>query len=111
MLAQLRKQPTEPYYRFEEFQGRPSLRYATARRMQAACLECHNHDPNSTYHFWKEGDVRGVLEIIQPLDRDAVGAGRTANDTYLDGDHLRIARGTLGVISVSGQPTQASNLI
>jgi hypothetical protein len=27
-LASLRQNPTEPYYRFEDFQGRPALRYA-----------------------------------------------------------------------------------
>ncbi len=70
-LANLRKSPGEPYYRFEDFQGRPSLRYATARRMKEACVQCHNHHVNSTKTDWKEGDVRGVLEIVRPLDRDA----------------------------------------
>jgi serine/threonine protein kinase len=73
-LASLRQNPTEPYYRFEDFQGRPVLRYATARRMQAACLQCHNYLPDSTKKDWKEGDVRGVLEIIRPLDGDAARA-------------------------------------
>src|SRR5262249_21358375 len=62
--------PDEPVYRFEDFQGRSSLRYATARRMQTACVQCHNYHPNSQKKDWKEGDVRGVLEIIRPLDRD-----------------------------------------
>ena len=70
-LLSLRRQPSEPFYRFEEFQGKPSLRYATARRMQETCLKCHNFDENSTKTNWVEGDVRGVLEIIRPLDRDA----------------------------------------
>ncbi len=69
-LSRLRQNPDEPVYRFEEFQGRSSLRYATARRMQAACVQCHNSHPNSRKTDWKEGDVRGVLEIIRPLDRD-----------------------------------------
>jgi serine/threonine protein kinase len=73
-LASLRQNPTEPYFRFEDFQGRPVLRYATARRMQAACLQCHNYLPDSTKKDWKEGDVRGVLEIIRPLDGDAARA-------------------------------------
>jgi serine/threonine protein kinase len=73
-LASLRRNPTEPYYRFEDFQGRPALRYATARRMQATCLQCHNFLPDSTKKDWKEGDVRGVLEIIRPLDADAARA-------------------------------------
>jgi serine/threonine protein kinase len=96
-LAQLRQEPTKPYYRFEDFQGRPSLRYATARRMQAACLECHNHDPNSTYHYWKEGDVRGVLEIIQPLDRDTVRAREGLHSTLIS---MAIIFGSLFGLSV-----------
>jgi serine/threonine protein kinase len=69
-LADLRKRPDLPVYRFEAVQGRPSLRYASARRMQADCIGCHNADPNSTKRDWKVGDVGGVLEIIRPLDRD-----------------------------------------
>src|SRR5262249_30619884 len=47
-LADLRKNPDLPVYRFEAVQGRPSLRYASARRMQKDCIGCHNADPNST---------------------------------------------------------------
>jgi serine/threonine protein kinase len=73
-LARLRHEPQVPFYRFEEFQGRPSLRYATARRMQQTCVQCHNAHPDSTKRDWRAGDVRGVLEIIRPLDRDAARA-------------------------------------
>jgi len=73
-LTSLRSDPTTPFYRFEEYQGRPALRYATARRMQATCLQCHNFMPDSPKKDWKEGDVRGVLEVIRPLDRDAARA-------------------------------------
>jgi serine/threonine protein kinase len=69
-LEDLRRNPDVPSYRFEVFQNRPSLRYATARRMEANCLGCHNNDTNSTKRDWKEGEVGGVLEIIRPLDRD-----------------------------------------
>jgi serine/threonine protein kinase len=73
-LARLRENPGEAFYRFEEFQGRPSLRYATARRMQETCVQCHNAHVDSTKRDWKAGDVRGVLEIIRPLDRDTARA-------------------------------------
>jgi serine/threonine protein kinase len=69
-LEELRKDPDRPVHRFEEIQGRRVLRYATARRMQESCVRCHNTHPDSTKHDWKAGDVRGVLEIIRPLDRD-----------------------------------------
>src|SRR5207245_3260481 len=69
-LAQLRDNPMNPFYRFEDFQGWPALRYATAQRMQATCVQCHNSHNDSTKKDWKEGEVVGVLEIIRPLDRD-----------------------------------------
>ncbi|MBI5761029.1 MAG: response regulator [Planctomycetales bacterium] len=68
-LKQLRANPSEPYFRFEEFQNRPSLRFAVADRMEAKCVACHNSHPDSPKTDWQEGDVRGVLEVIRPLDQ------------------------------------------
>jgi serine/threonine protein kinase len=62
------------FYRFEDFQGRPALRYAKAQRMQKTCVQCHNGHDDSTKKDWKEGEVAGVLEIIRPLDRDTARA-------------------------------------
>jgi len=73
-LNQLPHSPTEPFYRFEDFQGRPALRYATAQLMQQSCVQCHNSHADATKKDWKEGDVAGVLEIIRPLDRDTARA-------------------------------------
>jgi serine/threonine protein kinase len=73
-LDRLSQDPAKPYYRFEEFVGRPALRYATAQRMQQTCVQCHNGHPDSSKKDWKEGEVAGVLEIIRPLDRDAARA-------------------------------------
>jgi serine/threonine protein kinase len=73
-LARLGQDPAQPFYRFEEFQGRPALRYATAQRMQQTCVQCHNGHTDSTKKDWKEGEVAGVLEVIRPLDRDAARA-------------------------------------
>ncbi len=70
-LRRLREQPTTAVYEFSDFKGRPALRYATARRMQETCVACHNSHPDSPKKDWKVGDVRGVVEIIQPLDKDA----------------------------------------
>lgn len=67
-LAALRNNPDQPYYRFEEMDGIPVLRYAVADRMKPACVDCHNSHPSSPKKDWKVGDVRGVLEIIRPLD-------------------------------------------
>jgi serine/threonine protein kinase len=82
-LQQLRDQPDRPYYRFEEFQNKPVLRYATARRMGATCLRCHNHHPDSMRTDWQEGDVRGVLEIIRPLEHDMTRTQEGLRGTFL----------------------------
>jgi serine/threonine protein kinase len=73
-LAWTQDRPEEPYFRFEDFQAGPALRYATAQRMQQTCVQCHNSHDDSTKKDWKEGQVGGVLEIIRPLDRDAARA-------------------------------------
>jgi PAS domain S-box-containing protein len=67
-LASLREHPNEPFARMEDYQGRPVLRYATADIMRSQCVDCHNHHPESPKTDWKVGDVRGVLEIIRPMD-------------------------------------------
>ena len=71
-LASLQENPQQPYYRFEEYNGRWTLRYATADQMHESCVECHNKHPDSPKKDWQVGDVRGVLEIIQPLDEAAM---------------------------------------
>jgi hypothetical protein len=74
-LRHLREEPDYPIYSFETVNGRPSLRYALADRMFDSCVKCHNTHPDSPKTDWKVGDVRGVLEIIRPLD-DAVAQTR-----------------------------------
>ncbi len=73
-LDTLGQSPSEPFYRFEDYDGRPSLRYATAQKMQKTCVQCHNGHNDSTKKDWREGEVAGVLEIIRPLDRDVTRA-------------------------------------
>jgi hypothetical protein len=69
-LSTLRQNPDQPFYEFTELDGRPTLRFATARQMTASCIECHNTHPETPKSDWKAGDVRGVLELIRPLDRE-----------------------------------------
>ena len=65
--AALTNRPDTPFYRFEELDGIPVLRYATADLMRPACVACHNSNLDSPKTDWKVGDVRGVLEVISPL--------------------------------------------
>lgn len=67
-LYHLRQTPEQPFMRIENFQGSRALRYAKADWMRADCVSCHNMHPDSPKTTWKEGDVRGVLEVIMPLD-------------------------------------------
>jgi len=64
----LQHNPTTAFHRIEEVQGRPVVRYATADLMRPSCVNCHNTHPDNPKTDWKTGDVRGVLEIILPLD-------------------------------------------
>lgn len=82
-LRRLRKDPTSHVAAFEDYQGQYSLRYATARRMSATCVQCHNNHPDSTKQDWKEGDVRGVLEIIRPLEQDEARAREGLRGTVI----------------------------
>jgi adenylate cyclase len=82
-LGELREWPAKPYYRFEDFQGRPSLRYATAQQMKQTCVQCHNGHADSTKKDWKVGEVVGVLEIIRPLDRDVARAREGLRGTFM----------------------------
>jgi PAS domain S-box-containing protein len=66
--------PDEPFVRIEEIEGRPSLRYATADLMRRSCVRCHNTHPDTPKRGWKEGDVRGILEVALPLDVAVVQA-------------------------------------
>jgi hypothetical protein len=69
-LVELRANPSRPLSSFEDLGGKPVLRYAVPRIMEASCVQCHNTDPDSPKKDWKVGDVRGVLEIVRPLDQD-----------------------------------------
>ncbi len=82
-LAALRKAPDEPFYRFEEHEGRASLRYAVADRMEAACIRCHNDPRTGSPHTrWQVGDVRGALEVVRPLDSEVANRQRELAWTF-----------------------------
>ncbi len=63
----LSKNPFKEFYRIEKIEGQAHLRYAKADIMQSSCLNCHNTHPQSPKTDWKLGEVRGILEITQPI--------------------------------------------
>jgi len=65
----LKRNPDKPFYRFETLDGRPVIRLATADILRAACVDCHNNYDGTPRTDWKAGDLRGVLEVISPLDK------------------------------------------
>jgi adenylate cyclase len=78
-----------PFDRIEKTRGGARvLRYATPLIMEERCLKCHN-DPK-LYELdeyrktdWKAGDIRGVLEVVCPLEGNAEQTQKTLLNTYL----------------------------
>jgi hypothetical protein len=60
----------ETVHEFTEMGGQRVVRFAQARVMEHSCVECHSAHDQSPRKDWQVGDVRGVLEIIRPLDKD-----------------------------------------
>ena len=65
---QLKNNPNQPFFRFEEVEGQMSIRYAVADVMRETCVDCHNNHAQSPKKDWKTGDVRGVMEVILPVN-------------------------------------------
>lgn len=72
----------EPFYRFEQVDGRESLRFAKADRMQKECVECHNRHPDSPKRDWQIGQVGGLLEVVYPIDSVETIMGMSWQGTY-----------------------------
>jgi methyl-accepting chemotaxis protein len=55
--------------RFDIVEGQRVMRVAHPDRMQVkACVGCHNSHPLTPKKDWKLGDMRGVLEVITPIE-------------------------------------------
>ncbi len=69
-LAFLGNNPTAEFWRQEDYQGVPAVRYVRADVMVAqACVNCHNSHPDSPKKDWRLGDVRGGLELVIPIEQ------------------------------------------
>jgi methyl-accepting chemotaxis protein len=77
-LTALEKDPKAPQHRVEDINGRLSVRYAVADVMKEGCVACHNSHPQSTKKDWKVGDVRGIVEVVVPVDQVAASFTRSS---------------------------------
>ncbi len=64
----LTQQPEQSFYQVDQVDGRQSLRFATASRMQEGCVTCHNEKAESPKRDWQVGQVGGIVEVVYPLD-------------------------------------------
>jgi diguanylate cyclase (GGDEF)-like protein len=71
---QLKQNPGGTWSRRDKLDGRDVLRLAVADRMQQSCVDCHNTAANSPKRDWKVGDVRGLIEVVQPIDAILAGS-------------------------------------
>lgn len=58
-------------------------RYARPEVMAPSCVNCHNTHPDSPKHDWKVGDIRGALEVIQPLNLVTQEVHQGLRETFL----------------------------
>lgn len=93
-LRVLEQNPKTSFYRKEIINGRLSMRYAIADVMQESCVGCHNSHPESPKTDWKVGDVRGVVEIITPIDQVQAG--------LMNGTMVLLACVAMGLLLVAG---------
>ncbi len=82
-LRYLKKFPNRSFYRTEKIGNNQMFRYAQADLMKATCVACHNSHPDSPKTDWKVGDVRGILEISQPLGSFIADTQRGLSGTFL----------------------------
>jgi len=68
-LAALEGDSKTPVHSVEPVDGRLSVRYAVADVMKEGCVACHNSHPQSPKRDWKVGDVRGIIEVVVPVDQ------------------------------------------
>lgn len=94
----------QAFTRVEELDGHTVIRVAIPDLMTAqACIDCHNRHPESPRTDWKLGDVRGVLEVIAPVDNQLASNQRMVMATAAIGGSAAIFAILLvvGVISLS----------
>jgi|GEM_PF-2022093 len=81
--SSLIENPEQAFFRFEEVNGQMSIRYAIADVMRQGCVDCHNNHEQSPKTDWKLGDVRGVMEVILPINKAQFAAQSSLQATFI----------------------------
>ena len=77
----LQQTPKGEFYRFESIDGLMSIRYAIADIMHESCVGCHNNHEQTPKTDWKAGDVRGVMEVILPINIAQQQSAKSLNNS------------------------------
>ncbi|KGJ89133.1 response regulator [Colwellia psychrerythraea] len=75
--------PKKAFFRFEEVNGQMSIRYAIADVMREGCIDCHNNHAQTPKNDWQLGDVRGVMEVILPINKAQFAAQSSLQATFI----------------------------
>ena len=103
----LSQHPEAIFARIESLKDKPVFRYAQADVMNQSCVACHNTHPHSPKTDWKVGDVRGILQIIQPLETPLQKTRIALRETLLVLGGISILA-ILGIVTVVGRLRQTS---
>ena len=79
-MAFFDKNPDSVFVKQEKLYGSDVVRVAVADKMVAqACVNCHNSRADTPKNDWKLNDVRGVLEVISPINAQLTSNGSMLN--------------------------------
>ena len=79
-MAFFDKNPDSVFVKQEKLDGSDVVRVAVADKMVAqACVNCHNSRADTPKNDWKLNDVRGVLEVISPINAQLSSNGSMLN--------------------------------
>jgi len=73
--ATLKNNTSKTFSRVENINGREVVRVALADTMtQQGCVNCHNNHPETPKNDWQLKDIRGILEVQLPIDKQLINA-------------------------------------
>lgn len=75
--------PERVFWKQETMAGKRYARIGIADLMAKECVACHNSAAASPKKDWKVGDVRGVFEIIQPIEAELLSAQSLSFDLII----------------------------